>query len=190
MLKGKLVNLRAVEKEDLSLLTEWYNDPEFLGEFWDFSPLQRSRAEIERSLEDNPFEYKHFMIEKKDGTKIGLISHFRVLHPLGKLLEIGYVLAPGERNKGYCTETVQLMIDYLFLLKDVERIQASTHFDNKASQRVLEKTGFKGEGIIRKGLFSKGKWQDGIIFSILRQDWKEPKILTKLRNGDFGRYAP
>jgi RimJ/RimL family protein N-acetyltransferase len=101
-----------------------------------------------------------------------------MLHPLGRLLEIGYVLVPEERRKGYCTEAVQLMLDYLFLSKNVERIQASTHLENKASQRVLEKTGFKREGIMRKALFSRGHWKDGVTFSILREEWRVPKILT------------
>jgi RimJ/RimL family protein N-acetyltransferase len=179
MLEGKLVNLRVMEKEDLQLFAEWSNDPEFLGEFWDFSPQQRSKTEIEKTLENNPFEYKHFMIEKKNGSRIGLINHFNTLHPLGKLLEIGFVLAPEERCKGYCTEAVQLVLDYLFLSKDVIRIQASTHVENKASQRVLEKTGFKEEGIMRKALFNGGQWQDGVTYSILREEWKKPKVLTR-----------
>jgi RimJ/RimL family protein N-acetyltransferase len=179
LLEGKNVNLRIMEKEDLPLFVEWSNNPDFLGEFWDFSPAQRSRTEIEKTLENNPFEYRHFIIEKKDGTRIGLMNHFNMLHPMGKLLEIGYVLVPKERLKGYCTEAVQLILEYLFLSKNVERIQASTHLENKASQRVLEKTGFKREGIMRKVLFSRGQWKDGVIFSILREEWKGPKILTK-----------
>jgi ribosomal-protein-alanine N-acetyltransferase len=180
LLEGKNVNLRVMEKEDVSLFAEWFNNPHFLGEFWDFSPAQRSKAEIEKTLENNPFEYGHFIVEKKDGTRIGLINHFNMLHPLGRLLEIGYVLIPEERSKGYCTEAVQLILDYLFLSKNVERIQASTHLENKASQRVLENTGFKREGIMRKALFSRGHWQDGALFSILREEWKRPKIITRM----------
>jgi RimJ/RimL family protein N-acetyltransferase len=45
----------------------------------------------------------------------------------------------------------------------------------------LEKVGFKKEGIIRKHDFVYGKWIDDYIYSILREEWKEPKILTKTR---------
>ena len=118
---------------------------------------------------------KWFFIEKKDGTKASFIEH-RLWR---NMLEIGYVLIPTERGKGYCTEAVELMVDYLFLSKDIVRIQAVTHVDNKASQKVLDKVGFKKEGILRKSVFMMGVWADFYILSILREEWKEPKTLTK-----------
>ena len=177
MLEGKNVNLKLMEKEDLPLLAQWLNNPEFWGRY--FSPLQRSMTEMEKMLESNPLEMKAFSIEKKDGTKIGLVSHFNMLAPYGKMLEIGYALVPSERGKGYCTEATQLMLDYLFLSKDIDRIQATTHVGNVASQKVLEKGGFKREGTLRKAIQSRGEWTDLVIFSILREEWKEPKILTR-----------
>jgi RimJ/RimL family protein N-acetyltransferase len=177
LLEGKNVNLRVAEKEDLPLFAEWLNNPEFFGEY--FAPLQRSKVELEKMFENSPFEMKVFIIEKKDGTKIGQMVHFNMLAPYAKMLEIGYALVPSERRKGYCTEAAQLMVDYLFLSKDITRTQATTHVGNVASQKVLEKCGFKKEGTLRKAVQSRGKWTDLVIFSILREEWKEPKILTK-----------
>jgi RimJ/RimL family protein N-acetyltransferase len=48
-----------------------------------------------------------------------------------------------------------------------------------ASQKVLEKVGFKREGTLRKTALIRGEWTDMFMFSILREEWKEPKILTK-----------
>ena len=96
---------------------------------------------------------------------------------LGGLLEIGYALLPSERGKGCCTEAVQLMVDYLFLSMDVSRVQATISIKNKASERVLEKAGFTREGMIPKT--SRGARRDAYLYSILREEWKEPKILTK-----------
>ena len=177
MLEGKNVRLRVVEKEDLPLITEWMNNPEFWGQY--FSPIQRTKAEMEKTFESNPLDYRQFIIEKKDGTKIGGISHFNVLAPYGKTLEIGYALLPSERGKGYCTEAAKIMVDYLFLSKDVACIQATIDVGNVASQQVLEKTGFQKEGTMRKRFFSNGEWRDTVMFSILREEWKEPKILTR-----------
>jgi len=134
---------------------------------------------MEKFLETNPLEYRQFFIEKKDGIKIGCIEHFNVLAPYGKTLEMGYAMLPSERRKGYCTEAAQIMVDYLFLSKDIVCIQATTDVGNVASQRVLEKAGFQKEGTIRKRFFSNGEWKDTVIFSILREEWKEPKVLTR-----------
>jgi len=153
LLEGKNVNLKILEKEDLPLLTEWSNSPEVFGEF---NPLrQLFREEVEKML-NTPHEFKPFIVEKKDGSKIGFIAHFYVLHPAGRLLEVGYSLIPSERGKGYCTEALKVMIDYLFLSKDTNRIQALTDPRNLASQNVLQKTGFKKEGVLRKTIFARG----------------------------------
>jgi RimJ/RimL family protein N-acetyltransferase len=138
-----------------------------------------SKVEAEKML-DNP-DIDPFLIEKKDGSRIGFIFHFHVLH-LGtgtKQLEIGYTLVPSERGKGYCTEAIMIMVDYLFLSKDIMRIQAQTDQRNAASQKVLGKAGFKKEGTLRKNFFIRGEWTDDYIYSIIREEWKEPKVLTK-----------
>ncbi len=180
LLEGKNVNLRIAEKEDVKLFWEWFNNPSFLGEY--HGPMLLSRADVEKMFESNPnspFEMKLYVIEKKDGSAIGYVNHFNMLALYGKMLEIGYALLPTERGKGYCAEAVQLMVDYLFLSKNTERIQAATDVGNVASQNVLERGGFKKEGTLRKAIQHRGAWVDYVIFSILREEWKEPKILTK-----------
>ena len=175
LLEGKNVNLRLVEKEDLPLFMEWLNKPEVLGEY---NPLvQMTKTEVEKMLE-NSSDFNLFFIENKDGSKIGFVARYKELW--GGQMEIGYVLVPSERGKGYCSEAVKIMVDYLFLsMGDIIRIQAHTDVRNAASQKVLEKVGFKKEGTIRKGYFARGAWTDWFLYSILREEWKEPKILTK-----------
>lgn len=170
------MNLRIVEKEDLPMAAEWTNSPDFLGEY---NPLmQVSKADIQRMYENASTQGGYFFIEKKDGTKIGYVQQ---LLAAGNLVEIGYALVLNERRKGYCTEAVNMMIDYLFLSKDIIRVQAHTDVRNVGSQKVLEKTGFKEEGVVRKSYFARGEWRDMILYSILRDEWKEPKILTRAR---------
>lgn len=53
---------------------------------------------------------------------------------------------------------------------DLERLEAFVDVDNKGSQRVLEKTGFLREGILRKYTVLKVKSRDLVIFSFLRTD--------------------
>jgi len=167
------VNLKIVEREDLPLLTEWQNTPEISGGF--MFRQQKSRAEAEKEYDNRPPDSKTFFIERKDGKKIGWIGHFLS----GRLLEIYYYLLPSERGKGYGTEAIVIMVDYLFLSRDLTRVQATCDPDNIASQRVLEKAGFKKEGIIRKVGFNAGRIVDDCLYSIIKEEWKEPKMLTK-----------
>jgi RimJ/RimL family protein N-acetyltransferase len=173
LLEGKLVNLRVIEREDLPLLAEWSNNPGYLGQFvW---LPQQSRTEWEKRYDALTADTKWFLVEKKDGTKIGTMFHWLIEN----LMEISCVLTSNERGKGYGAEATKLLVDYLFLSRDLIRIQAHTDARNLVSQKVLEKVGFKKEGIIRKSVFAKGEWRDRTLFSILREEWKEPRILTK-----------
>jgi len=169
LLEGKNVNLRVMEKEDLSFyvesLTTQVSMATAVKRFENPSPLA---TVTERVL---------FVIDKKEGAKIGFIAHY-FIQPT-RLMEIGYDIISSERGKGYGTEAVQIMVDYLFLSKHIVRIQAVTNVGNKASQRVLEKVGFKKEGTLRKVGHVRGERTDAYIYSILREEWKEPKILTK-----------
>ena len=172
LLEGKLVNLRVIEKEDLPLLADWSNNIEFCSDMW--FP-QMSRTEWEKRYDSFSHDTKWFFIEKKDGMKIGTVFHFLN----GNYMEIGYILAPSERKKGYGSEAIKIIVDYLFLSKELVRIQAITGLENLASCNALEKAGFTKDGIMRNSGFIRGEWKDGCLYSITREEWKEPKILTK-----------
>jgi RimJ/RimL family protein N-acetyltransferase len=186
MLEGKLVNLRKIEKEDVDFLVGlgdyidfWaeYNNPPFgrmsKSEWMKWFDAPRTYLEI-------LIEWSRFIIQKKDGTRIGLTWHF-TNQPSGHI-EIACFLIPSERGKGYGTEAVQLMVDDLFIYRKILfRIQATANVENRAAQRVLEKAGFKAEGTIRKLSFVRGEWKDKILYDILLEEWKEPRILTKTK---------
>ena len=181
MLEGKIVNLRVREKEDVDFLYECYSDIDFWGDNppayeqtpkWDLMKEPDNLTDKQKVI-----EFKTFIIQKKDGTRIGITWHM-VQQPNGTMEIVGFLI-PSERGKGYGTEALQLMIDYLFLHRNIVRIQATANVKNKASQRILEKASFRIEGTMRKFLFVKGVWTDYHLYSILREEWKEPKILTK-----------
>ena len=170
-----------MERDDVDFMVECRNDTDFWGEY---APVgeQISKSEWLRHF-DNPStdltEWKTFIVQKKDGTKIGIVNHH--LNLPYKWVEIAYFLAPNERGKGYGTEATQLLVDYLFLSKDLARIHAFVDVKNNISQRVLEKAGFQREGTMRKCVFNRGQLRDYHIYSILREEWKEPRILTKTK---------
>ena len=172
MLEGKTVNLKIVERDDLVVLREWDNNVDFIGEFERLQ--QETRADLERTY-DSLKDEQWFFIEKKNGKKVGYIAHFL---SAGET-EIGYSIVPEERNKGYVSEAIQLIVDYLFLAKGIVRIQAKSDPENAASWKALEKAGFTREGILRKTFYCRGEWRDDCMYSLLREEWKEPKILTK-----------
>ena len=172
MLAGKNVNLKIMEREELPTLQEWSNNPEVMGEYEELR--QETITELEKTY-DSLKDAQWFFVQKKNGTKIGYVAHFQAAGET----ELGYFIIPGERRKGYVTEAIRIIVDYLFLAKDIVRIQAKTDPENTASWKALEKAGFTREGTLRKNFYCRGQWRDEFIYSILREEWKEPRILTK-----------
>ena len=90
--------------------------------------------------------YVIWIIEKTDGTHIGDLC-FKGLREDG-IAEIGYGILEEHQGQGYATEAVQAACHWAFLHPDVRSLEAETDAENAASQRVLEKCGFRPNGII------------------------------------------
>ncbi len=71
--------------------------------------------------------------------------------------EIGYWLGEDYWNKGIMTRAVKEMVDYVFSNLPVKKLYAPVFDFNTASHRVLEKAGFKREGILKKAAIKNGK---------------------------------
>ena len=90
--------------------------------------------------------YAIWMIEKTDGTHIGDLC-FKGLREDG-IAEIGYGILERHRGQGYATEAVRAACRWAFRHAEVKSLEAETDAGNAASQRVLEKSGFRPNGII------------------------------------------
>ena len=87
--------------------------------------------------------------------------------------EMGYSLAKDCWGKGYMTEAAKALMDYGFEEYGLVIMAICTGPDNKRSQRVIEKCGFKYEGRQRKGYhIYDGTDRDNLVFSILREEWE------------------
>ncbi|RJQ82646.1 N-acetyltransferase [Pseudonocardiaceae bacterium YIM PH 21723] len=101
-----------------------------------------------------------------DGEPVGMVSW----RSEQSAIDIGIRLWPEHRGRGHGTEAQRLLVEYLFAVTPVHRVQAGTLDDNFAEQRALEKAGFRRDGVIRGSWFVQGRWRDCVIYSRLRTD--------------------
>jgi RimJ/RimL family protein N-acetyltransferase len=94
--------------------------------------------------------------------------------PEGGCLEIGALLFPEHRGRGLGTAAQRLLVEYLFATTLANRLQAVTDVENLAEQRVLERIGFRREGVMRGLAFIGGQWRDGALYARLRGDTAGP----------------
>jgi len=71
------------------------------------------------------------------------------------------------------------MVDYLFLSRELMRVQATANVNNIASQGGSRKGWLQERRVNSKSGFNRGKWCDHYLYSIPREEWKEPRILTR-----------
>lgn len=84
---------------------------------------------------------------------------------------IGYDLGHAYWGKGIMTEAVRAMAQFGFEQMDLNRIEADADAENHGSIRVLEKIGFRREGMQQEQYFEWGRFHDLMLFALLRRDF-------------------
>ena len=114
--------------------------------------------------------YQLGIVKKDTNELIGDIG----IHFIGyenNQVEIGYTLDPEYQRKGYATEVVKSLIDYLFFTLKKHRVSASLDPVNVKSIALLERVGMRKEALFKKSLWIKGQWEDDLIYGILEEEW-------------------
>lgn len=84
---------------------------------------------------------------------------------------LGYDLQADFWNNGYLTEALKAVIKFGFTKLDINRIEAEVMQGNIASEKVLTKTGFANEGILRQWMYWNNRHYDMTMFSLLQSDF-------------------
>ena len=117
----------------------------------------------------------HWGICLKDGEIIGSIGAF--VDEIDYNADIGYCIGRKWWNKGYTSEALKALIDFMFTNTDIERLGAYHAAKNVASGKVMQKAGMVHEGFARHKFKSREGFQDSDLYAIIREMWEEQKIL-------------
>jgi ribosomal-protein-alanine N-acetyltransferase len=83
---------------------------------------------------------------------------------------LGYWIGERHARQGYMRETIEAVVHYAFRTLDLSRVEAACLPENAASRGVLEKTGFKYEGVAQSYLQINGRWRNHVLYANLRSD--------------------
>lgn len=172
MIPGTHVNLRAVEVEDYPLLGRWLNDPRIMVH-WGRPGNTVSLEEVDRSerAEASRSNARKYIIETKDGTAIGQIDYYDLDWQNRSAWVSIMIGEPEYWSGGYGTDAMQALLGYLFLQLDLHRVALTAHETNVRAQRSYAKSGFTAEGTLRDWAYFDGRWVNGVLMSVLRDDY-------------------
>lgn len=174
MLNGKKVHLRPFRLADVEFFIKKVNTMEAKG---DFLPLNMTNLiETQKKFNENGLiteESGRFVIVSNETEKtVGFVIYFKGTH-YSPGYELGYIIYSAEdRGKGYASEALSILTRWIFLSKEVYRLQVCMDTENMGSQIVAEKCGYMKEGVMRGGNFSRGEYRDLLLYSMTRPDFK------------------
>ena len=92
---------------------------------------------------------------------------------------LGYWIGKSYARNGFMREAIEALVYYAFNSIDLSRIEAACLPDNLASRSVLEKSGFKYEGVAQSYLQINGRWRNHVLYACLRSDRRGKTLIGK-----------
>ena len=163
--------LREWREDDIERLPALANDWDIAGNMRDSFPYpyERKNAEIWVRFNLAKARPENFAIEV-DGELAGAVGCLVLDGERRGCAEVGYWIARKFWGRGLATAACRALTEYLFERCDLRRLEAHAHGGNLASQRVLEKSGFRREGILRAAVIKGGEVRDVHLFGKLRDE--------------------
>jgi aminoglycoside 6'-N-acetyltransferase len=167
--------IRRFQVTDVPAFAEYRSDAE-VARYQSWQPavtLQEASALVDEFAAGDPnaagwFQYAIALREASSVLlgDIGVLTHQNM-----RQAEIGFTLARQQQRQGYATEAVQGMLHHLFTQRGLWRVSAECDARNVASARLLERVGFRREGLRRQHTWIKGEWTDDLLFGLLAAEW-------------------
>ncbi|MFJ7669323.1 GNAT family N-acetyltransferase [Lysinibacillus sp. NPDC097195] len=174
-IQGEKCYVRTFQEKDAQSLTGLVSRNKY---FWStYEPLQRPEyytidaqyKKIQESLYlmGSKREYTFGIYELGTNNLIGHIALYAIKRLPYSSAFVGYAMDEIYVGKGIVTEAVELVVKFAFEQIGLHRVEAYVSTENMASIRVLEKSGFQQEGLLRKLLYINGQWVDHYMYARL-----------------------
>ncbi len=107
---------------------------------------------------------------RAEGALVGRVTLSQVFRKTFQSCYLGYWVGEEHNGRGYATAAVGRAIGYAFDELGLHRVQANVMTRNPRSARVLERNGFRKEGLALRYLQIAGRWEDHYMYAITRED--------------------
>ena len=173
MLKGDRVVLRPIERGDLARLWELVRDFEVAVLRYPGPVLPQSLAEFEANFDQDAArprkDHADFGIEV-DGELIGSCGLNGIDH-LSRSCELGIGIGREYWGKSFGQDAVRTLLDYAFEHLNMNRVGLYTLAEDARAVGAYRKAGFVDEGRIREHAWVRGRFEDELVMSVLREEW-------------------
>lgn len=166
------ITFAPLRLEHLDLLYTWENDPVL---------QELSSEEIkEHSLEEVRDVLQKWIASSDTGCVFGiylgdrLIGYVQIaaIDQVNRRCRMGILIGDSTLwGQGYGTLAFAFAVRHAFEVLGLHRVVAEAYGNNPRSMRMLEKVGFRREGVLRDNVFRGGRFLDEVVFGLLREEW-------------------
>ena len=171
-----MVTIRPLALDDAAALLDLRSRHRAFLEPWEplrddaFYTLERQRQGVEAAVRERdegrgaPFVVVH------ERAVVGAVNLSSIVRGVFQNAYVGYWISPEFGGRGFATEAVRQVVATAFRTLALHRVQAAVIPRNAASIRVLEKVGFREEGLALRYLRIAGVWEDHRLFALTTED--------------------
>lgn len=111
-----------------------------------------------------------FLIRREDDALVGALTLDNIRRGPAQAGTTGYWLGKPFTRKGYMSEALRALVHHAFTELDLSRIESACLPENAPSRGVLERCGYKYEGVAQSYLQINGRWRNHVLYANLRGD--------------------
>lgn len=111
-----------------------------------------------------------FLIDRELNTLVGAITLDNIRRGPAQAGTLGYWVGETHARQGYMSEAIAAVVHYAFEKLGLSRIEAACLPENTPSRGLLERSGFKYEGVAQSYLQIDGRWRTHVLYASLRGD--------------------
>ncbi len=164
---GDFRNWAALRKESQSFLTPW--EPSWAPDHLSRKAFTNRVYWAQRSISGGS-AIPLFLFRRTDQELLGAITLDNIRRGPAQAGTLGYWTGEPFARQGYMHETINAIVHYAFSQLDLSRIEAACLPENMPSRGLLERSGFKYEGVAQSYLQINGRWRTHVLYASLRSD--------------------
>ena len=166
MFRGENIYLRNVTSDDLDLILAWENNPDNWKVSSTTKPYNREQIEEFVNLKQDIFEYEQLRLIICLNTTNEIIGNIDLFdfEDEHKRVGVGIMIDELYRNKGFATQSLNLIEEYSKLILGVKNVFCNILTDNEISIKLFEKNKFQRIGVRKRWHFHNGEWFDEYFY--------------------------
>lgn len=166
-MRGRLVRLDRPHDEDYQLMEKWLASDAPVAPLTGDLGADTSAQEMK---ELNGKGIRIFVVRGlAEDTPVGIVNYKR--ESPGCFSIGGAVGDPEQWQRGYAADAFTVLIDHLFHTCNARKVQSIVMSFNRYSMRMMSRSGFVCEGVLREHCYLDGRWHDAALWSMLRHEF-------------------